>query len=238
MQTLKYYYAKRWNSKLINCDILIREKRKTLSITIGKNGEVIVKAPFGLNEKHINDFIKRKEKWIKNHTEKIKKLNKEYEAIISTKKIILFNTFYNVEEITGLKQPTFQNSTLYINNTNSFNERKNQIKQWYIKTAKELLNKRLEYFSNIMDLEYSSFKLTNAKTKWGSCSSTKKIDLNWRLIMLKSDLQDYVIVHELCHLLEMNHSIKFYKCVESVLKDYKKRRLEIKKSSFVLQLYR
>ena len=117
-------------------------------------------------------------------------------------------------------------------------ERELLIKKWYLKNAKEILSNRLEYFSNIMNLEYKSFKLTNAKTKWGSCSTLKRIDLNWRLIMLKSDLQDYVIVHELCHLLEMNHSERFYKCVESVLKDYKKRRNDIKNSSFVLQLYR
>ena len=223
---------------MVNCDILIKEKRKTLSITIGKNGEIIVKAPIFLSENKINEFIDKKKNWIEKHTTKIKNINRQFSDVISTRKILLFNDLYNVEEINNLKQTTFQNNTLYIKPCKTLEERELLIKKWYLKNAKEILSNRLEYFSNIMNLEYKSFKLTNAKTKWGSCSTLKKIDLNWRLIMLKSELQDYVIVHELCHLLEMNHSDRFYKCVESVLKDYKKRRNDIKNSSFVLQLYR
>ena len=222
---------------MVNCDILIRENRRTLCITIGKEGEVIVKAPTRLTESEINIFITKKQKWIQNNVNKIKSNIKQFNDITQMKKILLFNEMYNIEELERIKTTTFQNKTLYIK-PSSLENRQKQIKKWFIKFAFPVLENRLNYFANIMNLEYSSFKLTNAKTKWGSCSSQRDIDLRWRLILLKSNLQDYVIVHELCHLLEMNHSQKFYKCIECVISDYKNRRKEIKNSNFILQLYR
>ena len=74
----------------------------------------------------------------------------------------------------------------------------------------------------------NTIKITNARKRWGSCSSDGNINISWRLIMASDTIIDYILVHELSHLVEMNHSARFWSVVESVLPDYKKRRAELR----------
>ena len=89
-----------------------------------------------------------------------------------------------------------------------------------------------------MQLEPSEVKLTNAKRKWGSCNSEQVISFNWRMIMLPPSLIDYIIVHELAHLIEMNHSSSFWAIVSAVLPNLKDCRASLKKCNFILQQFR
>ena len=91
------------------------------------------------------------------------------------------------------------------------------------KRAKELLPRKVEYFANIMGLKYGRINITSAKTRFGSCSSKGNISFSYRLMLYPEEAIDYVVVHELAHLIEMNHSPAFYKVVASVLPDYKER---------------
>ena len=81
-----------------------------------------------------------------------------------------------------------------------------------------------------MNLKYGRITITSAKTRFGSCSSKGNISFSYRLMLYPRELVDYVIVHELAHLSEMNHSDRFYKIIESVLPDYRERvkRLKLK----------
>ena len=99
-----------------------------------------------------------------------------------------------------------------------------------IKNAKEYIPDRVEYYSKIMNLKYGRITITSAKTRFGSCSSKGNISFSYRLMLYPRELVDYVIVHELAHLSEMNHSDRFYKIIESVLPDYRERvkRLKLK----------
>ena len=89
-----------------------------------------------------------------------------------------------------------------------------------------------------MQVQPSSLKLINFKAKWGSCDKLKNIKLNWRICMLPDTVLYYLIVHELAHILEFNHSIKFWQVVEKYCKDYKILRKELKKYDFLTNLYR
>ncbi len=91
------------------------------------------------------------------------------------------------------------------------------------KRAKELLPRKVEYFANIMGLKYGRITITSAKTRFGSCSSKGNLAFSYRLMLYPEEAIDYVVVHELAHLVEMNHSPAFYKVVASVLPDYKER---------------
>lgn len=99
--------------------------------------------------------------------------------------------------------------------------RKAILEENYKKMAKDILKKRLDYYCEIMGVEYTALSVRNQKTRWGSCSSKRSISLNYKLIFAPMSVMDYVIVHELCHLLEMNHSKAFWNQVERVLPDYK-----------------
>ncbi len=117
-------------------------------------------------------------------------------------------------------------------------KQKKIISKFLITEAVTIFEKRLNYFANIMQLEPNSFALSNSKRLWGSCSQNNDIKLNWRLVMALPEIIDYVVVHELTHMLEFNHSSNFWKIVESIIPDYKQKRELLKKGDFLLSLFR
>ena len=96
------------------------------------------------------------------------------------------------------------------------------------RNAKKYFKEKTAYFSDIMGLKYSRITITSAKTRFGSCSSKGNISYSYRLMLYPEAAREYVVVHELSHLVEMNHSKKFYAIVERVLPDYKERRRMLK----------
>ena len=94
--------------------------------------------------------------------------------------------------------------------------------------ARAVILPRLEYYSRIMGLKYGRISITGAKTRFGSCSSKGNISFSFRLVRYPEAAIDYVVVHELAHLVEMNHSKRFYQIIEKVLPDYKERKKLLK----------
>ena len=107
------------------------------------------------------------------------------------------------------------------------------LEEWYRQEAWDHLKSRVGEFGNVMGVRPSQLKLSNAKKRWGSCSGKRSVNLNWRLIMLDDRLIDYVVVHELSHLIELNHSVDFWKIVAGVIPDHKelRRRLRLQAPS-------
>ena len=87
--------------------------------------------------------------------------------------------------------------------------------------ALEYIPKRVEYFSKIIGVTYGRITIRNQKTRWGSCSSKGNLNFNCLLMLTPPEVIDYVVVHELCHRKQMNHSKKFWAEVEKILPDYK-----------------
>lgn len=98
------------------------------------------------------------------------------------------------------------------------------------KQAREILTKRTDYYKQIIKVDYERIRIGNQKTIWGSCSSRKTISYNCHLVLMPEQIIDYVVVHELCHLVEMNHSADFWKKVSEVLPDYMSRRKWLKEN--------
>lgn len=94
--------------------------------------------------------------------------------------------------------------------------------------AKTLLPQRVEHFSGIMDVEPGGIKITSAATRWGSCSAKNNLCFSYKLMLLPDDLIDYIVVHELAHIKEKNHSAAFYTVVARYMPDYKDRRKRLK----------
>ncbi len=95
--------------------------------------------------------------------------------------------------------------------------------------AVELVRSRLEYFNETYRFRYSRVTIRNQKTRWGSCSSRGHLSFNYKLVMLQPKHADYIIVHELCHLGELNHSKSFWDLVQITMPDHKKIRKELRK---------
>lgn len=92
----------------------------------------------------------------------------------------------------------------------------------YMETARDIFTRKTAYYASIMGVTYGRISIREQKTRWGSCSSDGNLNYNWRIIFAPEEVLDYIVVHELAHRREMNHSPAFYRIVESVLPDYKK----------------
>lgn len=109
-----------------------------------------------------------------------------------------------------------------------------QVKNWLKSQAAHILEERLHLYAQKMNVRFDAFGLSNARTRWGSCSAKRHIRLNWRLIHCDLFLIDYVAIHELAHLLEMNHSPRFWGIVRTWCPDYGKARQQLQNLSPLL----
>jgi len=102
----------------------------------------------------------------------------------------------------------------------------------YKADALALVENRVEHFSSTHGFEVNTIRVKKLKTQWGSCSVRKNLNFNYKILFLPEHLQDYLVVHELCHLYELNHSRKFWAHVEAILPDHKARRKALRKIYF------
>ncbi len=106
-----------------------------------------------------------------------------------------------------------------------------QDKNHYLKNknkAKKEIKEKVDYFNQFYNFGFNRISVRNQKSRWGSCSNKKNLNFNYKILFLSSDLADYIVVHELCHLLEMNHSRRFWDLVAQTIPDYKERRKKIR----------
>ena len=222
---------------MIKIDYLIRTNRRSISISINNIGQVIIKAPRRVSMDEIQKVIDKKERWIALHKERIEKNNELNKNILTYKDILFCGNIYHIEFDERIKKSTLiDNYCLIPLKYKDTYQRK--LILWYKKIANEILTQRVQYFCDLMQLEPSAIKLTNARTCWGTCNSKGVVSLNWRLMMVPHNLIDYVVVHELAHLVQMNHSKLFWQVVYSVLPDYASRRKSLKQGDYLLTLFR
>lgn len=208
--------------------IVIRSKRKSVAIMVNKNSEIIVRVPMNISNTEIDRIVSSKDTWIKNHmaivTEHVKS-KKEFS--INYGDSILYR---------GCKYPIMKRQGNSIGFDNCFFCPQNleqstlirSITQIYKTLAKELLTEKVTVLAALMNVSPIAVKITSAKTRWGSCSGKNSLNFSWKLIMAKDSIIDYVVVHELAHIIQHNHSDKFWAIVRAVLPDYLSRERELK----------
>ena len=222
---------------MIKIDYLIRTNRRSISISINNIGQVIIKAPRRVSMDEIQKVVDKKERWIALHKERIEKNNELNKNILTYKDILFCGNIYHIAFDERIKKITLiDNYCLIPLKYKDTYQRK--LILWYKKIANEILTQRVQYFCDLMQLEPSAIKLTNARTCWGTCNSKGVVSLNWRLMMVPHNLIDYVVVHELAHLVQLNHSKLFWQVVYSVLPDYASRRKSLKQGDYLLTLFR
>lgn len=118
----------------------------------------------------------------------------------------------------------------------SENEAGALLEQWLRSAARQIITQRVEIISKALKLSYNRIFIRNQKTRWGSCSQKRNLNFNWRLVMAPPDVLDYIIIHELMHLIELNHSKKFWRLVAGVCPDYQTHRAWLRKNGSCLTL--
>ena len=212
--------------KTITCNelhatLIYAPKLKHSYIQVRHDSTIIIKTP-RKQERYAVNFFREKEAWIrkqllKNSLHRQPQVNLEDEVLI-------FGEIYSIDTDEAL----YLRKKLH--NLRIYNQEKvlSAYDDFYKHLSAEYLPQRVQYFANIMHLDYKVLKFRKMKSRWGSCSSNKNITLNTQLMKVQKELIDYVIVHELAHLVHMNHSKKFHALVEEYLPNAKILRKKLK----------
>lgn len=208
---------------------LIRSKRKTIAIYI-KDAAIEVRAPLGLPKREIDTFVAKKEKWIRSNLQKSQEWldGRENFQLDYGDTIPLRGRECKITARDG-RYAGFADGCFYMPPSLTPVQIKETCVQIYRRLAKVHLDARVSFFASTLGTAAKTIKINGATTRWGSCSAKKNINFSWRLIMADDRAIDYVVVHELAHLTEHNHSPKFWAIVAAVLPDYKEREEELKK---------
>jgi len=208
---------------------LIRSRRKTTAIHITRDAVLEVRAPLHIPKADIDRFVVSKQKWITEHMSKMEqRLDKKTAFTIDYESaILLHGVEYPIIAKPG-KRAGFNGECFYFPPGMSHDELKQATVQIYKAIAKNSLKARTAEYSAKMNLKPTAVRISSAKTRWGSCSGKNSITYSWRLIMAAEDVIDYVVVHELSHIQEHNHSDRFWSIVEGVLPDYQARKKKLK----------
>ncbi len=221
----------------IHIDELVRSKRKTISFTIDHNGKLIIRAPYKTPIEYIKKVVEEKSKWILTKQELVKRnmpclQKKQY---TEGEEYLYLGKSYYLKYVAG-------NYTGIIENTlvlpyKQIDKAEQTICKWYKKEVLRIITERVEYYSGITGIKCSSIKITNARRRWGSCNSKNGLCFTWRLVMAPLETIDYVIVHELSHVIHKNHSSSFWAEVKSIMPDYELRKKWLGKNQFILEMF-
>lgn len=210
--------------------------RKTISITVERNRSVIVHAPFNTSSERINSIIEKKKFLLH------KKINgsnkfpvpKPYKEFVSGESIMYLGHLYKLEivneDFMGVRfENSFSISSFHKSKANQF------LKDFYYEHAKEILIPHIIRFAESLGVVHKKISVTDLKYRWGSCTPKGNINFNWRIIKAPINIIDYIIVHELTHLLEANHTADFWNIISVQLPHYNKAKEWLKENGNKLE---
>ena len=207
---------------------LTRSARKTVAIAI-RNGVVYVRAPFYLPKKNIDQFVFEKLPWINKTVDKQNvQIEERKSFVVDYGGVLIFRGKpYPINPCDG-RYAEYDDEALHMPQGLSPLQIKATCVRLYKILAQMHISKRVAFFAKKMKVEPAAIKINSATKRWGSCSSQGSLNFAWRLIMADDAVIDYVVVHELAHILEMNHSTRFWIIVQRMLPDYQQRQNQLK----------
>ena len=214
---------------------LIRTKRKTLAIHVTRSATVEIRAPLRMPRLEIEIFIEEKKEWIEQQVaarQEILKYRQEFSLHYGSSISLRGKLYPIVAENNNTAK--FDGTRFCLPSELSAEEIKLVVIQLYKDLARQVLIEKVRFYSERLQLYPQQIKVNSARTHWGSCSGKNCLNFTWRLIMAEESLIDYVVVHELAHIKEHNHSPRFWAVVGSVLPNYQELRKQLKVFSIQL----
>ena len=234
---------------------IIRSKRKTVCMSVNKDGSVTVKAPrLYPTEKEIANFVEQKADWILKQRERqqeredmklVRRFETDYsfpylgeERLVEMQPAKKTSITYQDEKII-IKTSFFENLVADYEapeNVEKIEKLQNDLKKWYKKQAYAYVSKLVEYYKYIIGVTVTSVSIKSRKSQWGSCDSNGNLTFSWRLVMARPEAIDYVVIHEICHRKHMDHSRDFWNQVQKYMPDFKLQKQWLEENSVNLNI--
>jgi len=213
---------------------VIRTKRKSIALIINSSGELIVRAPYVVGDSEIRAFVEKKQMWIKKKCSAVKAFDEKHLSmtIAAGETLVFLGNEYIIDILDGKQIVLDGNKILIPDDKNS----KEMVVDWLREKAIILLLKRTDKYAKVMGVEPGRIKISEAKTRWGSCSYNNNLSFAWRLVMCPYSVIDYVVVHELCHIEHKNHSKDFWLSVKSILPTYTEQKNWLKTNRKLMEM--
>ncbi len=213
---------------------LVRSDRRTLSISVDREGALIVHAPKRMGIQEIEAFIAAKQKWIAAKQKQAKERLLKRPGLAEGESFPCWGQMLKIGYYSGKKTGVYQ-VVLWLPQSG---EAALHAREWRLKQARELITPRVQYWAEKTNLHPAAIAYGNAKGRWGSMNcTTRSLRLNSALLHCPQDIVDYVIVHELVHIIHANHSAAFHAAVRAVLPDADRRRAALKQYGCYLNMW-
>jgi len=213
-------------------------KRRKLTITVERDRSVVVHAPVGISDEKIQQVVESKHQWIyekTGHSQKYRVLpHPPGKELVSGESTLYLGRQYRIELVKkGLDRVKFV-QRFFIPAAQG--ERHHEfLREWYINRAKEKIIPRVKVHARELGVDVARVKIVNNRYRWGSCTLNDNVNLNWRLIKAPMFVIDYVIIHELAHLIEPNHTPRFWNIVRAQAPTMDKAKAWLKEHGQVLE---
>jgi len=187
--------------------------RRKLTIAVERDRSVVVHAPAGMTDEAIRRVVESKRHWIAGkvwHPQKYRDLpHPPGKEMVNGESALYLGRQYRIEVVAeGLD--TVQFNQRFLVPASKLSERKTALREWYVQKAQEKILPRVTRFAESLGVEFKHARIVDNRYRWGSCTVKDSVNFNWRLIKAPAFVIDYVIAHELAHLIEANHTERFW----------------------------
>jgi predicted metal-dependent hydrolase len=214
-----------------------RRRRRTLSLRLTPEGRVVIRAPWRLPREAIDAFFAARKKWIERKRKDRTERPSERPAPLGDGSTVLYlgNPYplQMTREGIGRRAVRFNGAAFELFHPNT-RRPEDLLAAWFREEARRLLPPRVDFLGRAFHLFPKGIRITGARTRWGSCSAVDRVSLSWRLLMAPLKIIDYVILHELAHLREKNHSKRFWTFLETLHPDWRESRQWLKRHGAAL----
>jgi predicted metal-dependent hydrolase len=206
-------------------------RRHSIGLRIDDRG-LTVAMPLRASEKWLHSVLQEKAGWVVEKLEDWQARKPAAQPWVDGQLIKFLGEPFTLRVVASLfgAPPLLHGRQLFVHVTDSADQFlvEQAVTQWYRHEAAVLFKQRAAHYAELMNVSPRAVKLSSARTQWGCCTARGSVSLNWQLIRMPLRLIDYVVVHELAHLIELNHSEAFWRIVRSACPDYTARRKELR----------
>jgi len=227
--------------RTIDYEIVYSKRRKSAVIVVRPDLTVEFRAPPGLDTETIRTMVRKKAGWVLKKLDgfEVKRTQNPEKRYVEGEMFLYLGKEYSLKISFGGRTLSagLEGQALEVVIPDGVSGRlspavKEAVWQWYLERADEKVGELVEVYSEKMGISPPPFKVKYQKSRWGSCSASNVLRINFQLMMAPPEQLEYVVVHELCHVKEKNHSKKFWALVEEQIPDYRVRRKELKKEGW------